>query len=65
MMLYNPTDQKIEKDIKIPLYYTGLTQTARIREKEGPAKSYSLNRNYETTIKVVLAPNSYSWWQVE
>ncbi len=65
MMLYNPTGQKIERDIKIPLYYTGLTQTARIREKESPAKSYSLNRNYEATVRVTLAPNSYSWWLVE
>lgn len=65
MMLYNPTDQKIEKNIKIPLYYTGLTQTARIREKEGITKTYVLNRDYEATIKVTLQPDSYSWWVIE
>ena len=33
-MFFNPTHQEITRTIHIPLYYTGLTQTARIREKE-------------------------------
>ncbi len=65
MLLFNPTREKIEKEIKVPLYYTGLTQTAQIREKEGISKNYVLNRNYEATIKVLLQPDSYSWWVVE
>ncbi len=51
MMLFNPTDKKIEKEIAVPLYYTGLTQSAKIREKEGVIKTYTLNRNYEAQMK--------------
>lgn len=65
LMLFNPTDQPIKRGLSIPLYYTGLTQTARIREKEGPAKSYRLNRDYSVTLPVTLAPGSYSWWVIE
>lgn len=65
MMIFNPTNQKIEKEIKIPLYYTGLTKTAKIREKDGIIKNYTLSRNYEATIKLSLPPNAYSWWVVE
>ena len=36
-MFFNPTHQEITRTIHIPLYYTGLTQTARIREKEQKA----------------------------
>ena len=35
-MFFNPTHQEITRTIHIPLYYTGLTQTARIREKQQP-----------------------------
>jgi len=65
VMLFNPTDKPMTRQIKLPLYYTGLTKTARIREKEGLAKVYTLNRDYEVTLPVTLAPNAYSWWVIE
>ena len=40
-MFYNPTDKEMTRDIQLPLYYTGLTKTACIREQEGtPANLY-------------------------
>jgi len=65
LMLFNPTSQPMKREISVPLYYTGLTKTARIREKEGTAKSFTLNRNYEVTLSVTLPPDSYSWWVIE
>ena len=34
----------IEAQMTLPLYYTGLITTARIREQEGPSKTYRLDR---------------------
>ena len=65
VMLYNPTKEKITRTISLPLYYTGLTDTATIREKEGSGKSYKLNREYEVPLTVTLEPESYSWWVIE
>lgn len=64
-MLYNPTKEKIERTINLPLYYTGLDKEARIREKEGAARTYVLSRNHEVKLKIALPPDSYSWWVIE
>lgn len=65
LMLYNPLDEKITRSIKIPLYYTGLTTVAKLKEKYGSAKSYKLDRNYEVDYKITLNPKSYTWVQIE
>ncbi|MFD1140240.1 alpha-galactosidase [Larkinella insperata] len=64
-MLYNPLKTKATKTIKLPLYYTGLRDTAFIRVGEGKARSYPLNRQYEAEITIELAPESYQWLVVE
>jgi len=65
LMLYNPLKEKITRTILLPLYYTGLTKTAQVKEKEGPTKSYTLNRNYEIPITFSIAPESYTWFVIE
>ena len=64
-MLYNPTLENITRTIRLPLYYTGLAGKARIREKEGKARNYPLDRNYEARIEVSIPPQSYTWLVVE
>jgi len=64
-MLYNPTKDKITRTINLPLYYTGLSKNATIREKEGARKTYALNREFEVPLTVTLEPESYSWWVIE
>lgn len=65
MMLYNPTKEKITRTIKVPLYYTGLTNIAILKEKDGNAKSLKLNRNYEVKLTTSIEPNSYTWFTIE
>lgn len=65
VVLYNPTKQKIERTVQLPLYYSGLSTGARVREKEGPSKNIVIDRKSEATLKVSLGPESYSWWVVE
>ncbi|QMW03572.1 alpha-galactosidase [Spirosoma foliorum] len=65
VMLFNPLKTKITRTIKLPLYYTGLREMAQIRQGEGKAKSYRLNRNYEVEIPVEIGPESYAWWVIE
>ncbi|MVM31968.1 alpha-galactosidase [Spirosoma sp. HMF4905] len=65
VMLFNPLKTKITRTIKLPLYYTGLRETAMIRQGEGKPKSYKLNRNYEVEISVEIEPESYGWWVIE
>ena len=65
LLLYNPTKEKITRTIRVPLYYTGLQNSVRIREREGQFVSYSVNRNYEVDLTVTLPADSYSWWVIE
>ncbi len=65
MMLYNPTKVKITRTVKIPLYYTGLTTVANVREKGGAFKTYKLNRDYTIDITFSIAPDSYTWFVIE
>ncbi|SDE58474.1 hypothetical protein SAMN05216464_107262 [Mucilaginibacter pineti] len=65
VMLFNPTKDKITRAIKVPLYYSGLTTTATIKEKDRAAKKYNLNRNYEVEVTVTIEPENYTWLVVE
>ena len=49
----------------VPLYYTGLSDTAKIREQENQVKPYHLNRQYEIEIEVEVQPNWYNWYVIE
>jgi hypothetical protein len=65
IMLYNPTSEKITRTIKLPLYYTGITSTASIKEKDGSTKKYALSRNYEATFTFTIPADTYTWYVVE
>ena len=64
-MFYNPTDQEITRNIQLPLYYTGLSKTASIREQEGISKTYTLDRNYIVNIAVRIPAKGYTWYVIE
>jgi len=64
-MLYNPSIEKITRTIKLPLYYTGLIETVKIREKEGKAQSKILDRKFEIEISFTIGPESYTWFVIE
>jgi hypothetical protein len=63
-LFYNPTSEKITRTIKLPLYYTGLTTTTTIAEKDQSPKVYSLNRNFEVELTIHMEPKGYSWFVI-
>jgi len=64
-MLYNPTNKTITRHIKLPLYYTGLTDRATVREKDGMAKVYKLNRDYSVDLDFTIPANDCTWFIVK
>jgi hypothetical protein len=64
-MVFNPTKIMVEKDLVLPLYYTGLTETARIRERGGKVKKYKLDREYRVKAKVKVPPEKYTWLLIQ
>ena len=64
-IVYNPLTTAVTTQLKLPLYYTGLTQTAHIREKEGSAKTYALDREYNVLLPITMPPQSVTWFVIE
>ena len=65
LMLYNPLKEKINRTIKVPLYYTGATDTVLISEQDGNKVQKKLDRKYEIELTVNIGPESYTWFVIE
>lgn len=65
LMLYNPLKTSITRTISLPLYYTGLTTMATVRDAKGVLSKHTLSRDYSINITVTLQPESYSWYEVK
>ncbi|MES2328107.1 MAG: hypothetical protein V4539_00805 [Bacteroidota bacterium] len=65
VMLYNPLKETITRNIRLPLYYTGLTQHVSISEKGGKKIIKTMNRNYEVDILVKIPAEGYTWLVID
>ena len=64
-IVYNPLDRAVHRDLTLPLYYTGLTNTARIREQDAKPKTYKLDRRYNVTVPLSVPARGQKWLVVE
>ncbi|MHB8969790.1 MAG: hypothetical protein ACYC3X_18955 [Pirellulaceae bacterium] len=64
-MVFNPLDRSVTKTLKLPLYYTGLTDTASIRREEGQPVTYVLDRQYNVEVPIEMGPKSVTWFVIE
>jgi hypothetical protein len=65
LMVFNPLDREVERTIRVPLYYTGLRDTARVRERDGEPGLYTLDRDYRIELPVRVAAHGYTWFGFE
>ena len=65
LVVFNPLNQAVSKTIRVNLYYTGLKQTARIREQEGEANPYQLDRQFCVEVPVRVASQDMTWFVIE
>jgi hypothetical protein len=64
-MIHNPLTTEVEREVMLPLYYAGLTDTARIREQEGRSTRVRLDRQSRAFVKVRIPAESRTWLVVE
>ena len=65
LVVFNPLKDTAKRTLKVNLYYTGLTDTARIRQQEGASREYELARDYSVQIPVEIGPEGFTWFVVE
>ena len=64
-MVYNPTDRQVETALRLPLYYTGLTDKAKVSREGGEAKEYSLDRGYHISVPLKMGPKTITWFVIQ
>jgi len=55
-VLFNPLARPIEREIRLPLYYSGLAHEARVRIGDGAETRHALDREYGVTLALTLPP---------
>ena len=62
LMLFNPLSVPIQREIEIPVYYTGLSKKVKIGEKDGKIEVYPVSRDYTIRLKVSVPAKGYGYW---
>ena len=65
LAVFNPLDEELQRTLKLNLYYTGLEDTARIREGEGPSREFALARDYSVSLDVTVPAQGFAWYVIE
>ncbi|MDD8052432.1 MAG: alpha-galactosidase [Verrucomicrobiota bacterium] len=60
-VIFNPLDQTVEKEMVLPLYYTGLDRLASVRIQGGDPNIYVLDRNHNIRLPIRVKPRSMIW----
>ena len=66
-MIFNPTNVRITRQLKVPLYYTGLSKIANISFPNDDQNwtSVFLDRDYSVKIMVDLNEQSMAYYVVK
>lgn len=64
-MVYNPLDNPVKRTLTLNLYYTGLTETATVREQEGEKRQVHLDRKWNIRIPVEVPARGVTWFVIE
>ena len=65
VVVFNPTESDVTKEILLPLYYTGLKDNASVREQEGPGRNYKLDDQGRAFVEVTVPAGRFNWYVVE
>ena len=65
LMVYNPTDEELSDTIRVPLYYTGLTDKARFYRSDKDETDFDLGMDSTVEVDVTVEPRSFAWFTVK
>ena len=65
LVVFNPLEEPVKKTIRVNLYYTGLTDKAEVRDREGETNTHKLDRDYSIEIPIEIGPEGLVWFVME
>ena len=63
LVVFNPLEEPVAK-FRVNLYYTGLTETARVRDPAQARKSLQLLRDYSIDLPVEVPAQGMTWYVI-
>lgn len=64
-MIHNPLDVAVEREVLLPLYYSGLVDKAQVRIEEGPSTPITLDRQSRARIRLSVPAHGRTWVVVQ
>ena len=64
LLVWNPTDKPLTQELEVTLYYTGLSDSASLAERDTRPRAVKLDREYRIRLKPTIPAMGWSWWVV-
>ena len=64
LVVFNPLDEPVRQTLHVNLYYTGLTETARVCDPAGQERSLPLRRDYTIDLPVEVPAQGMTWYVI-
>jgi hypothetical protein len=61
LMLYNPLEEEIRKNLELDLYYTGIRGTVQVSRNDGDWEEKELNPFQKLTLEIRIPPGKWTW----
>lgn len=65
VVVFNPTNRTIKKELRLPLYYAGLKNKAQVTGADAKTVSYTLNDKQEMLLPVEVKPGGTTWFVIK
>ena len=65
VIVFNPTDRDITKEMRLPLYYSGLKDKATVVASDGTSSEYTLDQKGNLLFPVSIKAQGASWFLIE
>ena len=65
LLVFNPLDEVVKKELTVPLYYTGLTDTAQDSRTGRRAEDVQARPRVQRPPAGEIPANGYSWFVIE
>ena len=62
LMVYNPLDHEVRRSLTVPLYYTGLTGKATVRQRDRPVATIAFDPQTRISLPIAVAARGVAWY---
>jgi hypothetical protein len=63
-MVYNPLDEPVHRELKLPVYFTGLTDRANVRIRDDAPRALPIDREFNLHVQVDLPAAGFTWIEI-